>query len=670
MESDPLAGKTLGQYRIVRLLGKGGMSAVYEGIQAAINRTVAVKVLPRSLMHDDTFMQRFRREAEVVAHLEHLHILPIYDYGEYDGIPYIVMRYLEGGTVQDRIKEGPLPVSSIASIIRQIASALDYAHGRNVVHRDIKPSNILLDPDGNAYLADFGIAKVHEGTAQLTGSGIVGTPAYMAPEQSQSSTPYPSADIYALGVTLFEMLTGALPLIAADTPIGQILMHIQQPVPSLASFRPELPPHLDAVVQRAMSKEPAHRYRTAGDMARALDDAIRRVYADETVTDAPLNVSRETAPIASRQVTQKQAALPMPDRGAGTSSRPGLWVGGGVALLAVTGLVIAGFSLGWFGGTTAEATPTEFPVAAIVQPTLAATETVAPMGAPTLSPIPTQIDAATNLPTLTAEPSVTPSATATLEPTALAAQTTLRGVPMILVPAGPFIMGINTSYPRERPEHEVFLADYYIDETEVTNLYYRECVEAGACEEPEFVNTPGGQIAYWGQEFYYDYPVVFLSWYQADTYCRWRGGHLPTEAQWEKAARWDAAAGSSRQFPWTPPVLDPYYANYGNLIGYPVEARSYPGGVSPFGLYDMSGNVGEWVNDWYSDNYYEASPAENPPGPGTGTYKVVRGGSYDSQGSAVSATFREYFGPATKYATLACAAPIHAIRRIRRSRGF
>src|SRR5687767_3796897 len=165
MEIDALVGTSLGQYAITDLIGKGGMATVYLARQAAINRTVAVKVLPRSFMHDHTFMQRFRREAEIVAGLEHFHILPIYDYGEHDGMPFIVMRYLDGGTLQDRIREGTLSWVEIINIVKQIAAALDYAHSRGVVHRDIKPSNVMLDDQTNAYVADFGIAKVGEGTA-------------------------------------------------------------------------------------------------------------------------------------------------------------------------------------------------------------------------------------------------------------------------------------------------------------------------------------------------------------------------------------------------------------------------------------------------------------------------------------------------------------------------
>jgi len=250
------------------------MATVYQSTQVAVNRTVAIKVLPSTFMHDETFMTRFRQEAEVAAQLEHIHILPVYDFGEHDGIPYIVMRYLDGGTLRERTQQGPLDPLTTLNVIRQVAQALDYAHSRNVIHRDLKPSNIMLDSNDNAFLTDFGTAKLRDRSAQLTGSGIVGTPAYMAPEQSMPGPLSPSVDIYALGVTLFEMITGNVPY-SADTPIVQILMHIQHPVPSLHEYNPSIPDIVDEVVKTAMAKKPEERYETATELGEALAQAIR-----------------------------------------------------------------------------------------------------------------------------------------------------------------------------------------------------------------------------------------------------------------------------------------------------------------------------------------------------------------------------------------------------------
>ncbi|MCA9885006.1 MAG: serine/threonine protein kinase, partial [Anaerolineae bacterium] len=175
-----LTGKTIGPYELQQEIGRGGMATVYSGRQLSMNRMVAIKVLPRHFLHDPGFLERFEREVEVISKLEHPHILPIYDYGETEGVPYIAMRYLGGGSMADLIRRGVPELKDIVQPMRQVAEALDYAHQRGIIHRDLKPGNIMLDESGNAYLSDFGIARVMG--SDLTGSAIIGTPAYMSPE--------------------------------------------------------------------------------------------------------------------------------------------------------------------------------------------------------------------------------------------------------------------------------------------------------------------------------------------------------------------------------------------------------------------------------------------------------------------------------------------------------
>ncbi|MBL8118837.1 MAG: serine/threonine protein kinase, partial [Anaerolineae bacterium] len=254
--TDDLIGKQIGGYEIQDVIGKGGMATVYKAHQVSMNRTVAVKVLPEQYINDDTYLQRFNQEVAIVAKLEHRNIVPVHDYGEYNGRPYIVMRYMAGGSVDDKLRDGPLEVEHIVNIIEQIAPALDYAHGKNVLHRDLKPSNVLLDDDGGAYLTDFGIARVlgEQAASGITTQGVVGTPSYMSPEQAQGLPLDGRSDIYALGVMLFELATGRRPF-EGDTPYGIAVMHVTTPPPSPRTYNPALSFAIEEVIYKTLRKK-------------------------------------------------------------------------------------------------------------------------------------------------------------------------------------------------------------------------------------------------------------------------------------------------------------------------------------------------------------------------------------------------------------------------------
>lgn len=271
---DPLIGKKLGQCEIIDVLGQGGTATVYRAMQLPIRRTVAVKVLPELLATSERAMMLFRQEASVAAQLEHIRILPVYDYGEQDGVPYIVMRYIYGGSLRDLTTQGPLHPDTALHIVAQVAEALDYAHRRGVIHRDLKPSNILIDMDANVYLSDFGTAAVSYQTGLLSGVRTLGTPAYVAPEQASGGELGPAADVYSLGVTLFEMVTGQVPFPGASAA-EQIRQHLEAEVPSVVTRNPTAHPLVDEVILRALAKAPQDRYESAYKFAAALADTIR-----------------------------------------------------------------------------------------------------------------------------------------------------------------------------------------------------------------------------------------------------------------------------------------------------------------------------------------------------------------------------------------------------------
>jgi tRNA A-37 threonylcarbamoyl transferase component Bud32 len=260
-----MIGEHIGPYKIAAAIGQGGMATVYKAYQPAFDRYVAIKVLSRQFSEDPTFVKRFQREARVIARIEHKSIVPMYDYGEENGLYYIVMRLIEGGTLRKKMYYERIDLSTTAHIIQQVAEALDYAHQHDVIHRDLKPSNILIDERGNAYLTDFGIAKMLGSNTQVTQSGVVGTPSYMSPEQCQGKALGPASDIYSLSAIVFEVLTGSVPY-EADTPLSVMYMHVRDPIPSARALNSKLPATIDRLFVRALAKQPQGRFPSAAAM--------------------------------------------------------------------------------------------------------------------------------------------------------------------------------------------------------------------------------------------------------------------------------------------------------------------------------------------------------------------------------------------------------------------
>jgi tRNA A-37 threonylcarbamoyl transferase component Bud32 len=263
------SGQMFGPYKIIHRIGAGGMATVYKAYHASMDRYVALKILPHEFAHRKEFLGRFEQEIKVIAKLEHPHILPVYDCGESDGVPYLVMRYLDAGTLKDHISQGKLSLAEIDRFFSQFAEALGYAHAQGVIHRDIKPTNALVDQRGDIFLTDFGIAKLIEGSAHFTASGaLVGTPAYMSPEQGQGASVDHRSDIYSLGIVLYEMLTGKVPY-KAETPVAVILKKIQEPLPPPSAVNPEISPALEKVVLKALAKDMEDRFGSTTEFLQA-----------------------------------------------------------------------------------------------------------------------------------------------------------------------------------------------------------------------------------------------------------------------------------------------------------------------------------------------------------------------------------------------------------------
>ena len=307
---DDLIGQQLGPYQIVAPLGEGGMAAVYQAFQPGVNRYIALKVLPQYFARDPQFVARFEREAQVLAQLQHPNILPIFDYGQSHGHTYIAMPLIKGGSLAARLQDQRLDFKTIRKIITQVGDALDYAHSRNLIHRDVKPANILIDERGNCLLTDFGLAKIVEGTAKITTSGaIMGTPAYMSPEQGKGWVLDRRTDIYSLGVILYELTVGRAPF-EADTPMVVVVKHINDPLPLPSSIIPDFQPALEQVIVTALAKDPHERYQTVSEFVEALNQAFDEIGQTDRGASSS---NRSTTPVVSVVTTPVDSPVnPLP----------------------------------------------------------------------------------------------------------------------------------------------------------------------------------------------------------------------------------------------------------------------------------------------------------------------------------------------------------------------
>jgi eukaryotic-like serine/threonine-protein kinase len=637
-------GQSLGRYHILEQLGEGGMAIVYKAYDTRLERDVAVKVIRRGAFppdHLERMLKRFEREARALGKLSHPNIIAVLDYGEYEGAPYLVMEYIPGGTLKQRLGKS-IPWQEAFRLLIPVARALHYAHGQGILHRDVKPANILVTGSNDPMLTDFGIAKILETgeTTTLTGTGMsIGTPEYMSPEQFKGKGVDARTDIYSLGVVLYEMVTGRKPY-QADTPAAILLKQVTEPLPRPGQYARGLPEKVEKLLLKALAKDSVDRYSSMGDFAAAMESCLGTLTA--TVEREPLHPYRkmdgtqvtviEPDDAATMDAPTLRADSPRP---IAQPQAPG-WNRYWPAFAAVVGVILLVILVqkmvaGRLPAATA-APVTSAPVIGIS--TSAVSLTVSYITTP--SQAPTYTPGATVTQPVTSSPA--PSEThVSLEPAAITPTLVdeirdSQGVTMRLVPAGEFMMG-RESYA-DAPPHRVYLDSFYMDATEVTNLLYQKCVDANICTPPHDLGSDSRPTYFGDTEFQY-YPVINVDWYQANTFCEWRGARMPTEAEWEKAAR----GTDGRIFPWGDEAPDCQKVNYHpdyskrpwyRCVGDTKPVRNYASGVSPYGLYEMTGNVNEWVADWYGETYYQNSPYNNPLGWETGQYKVFRGGSWAS----------------------------------------
>ncbi len=454
-----MAARTIGRYVVREEIGQGGMATVYRAFDPHFQRDVAIKVLPLHFLHDPRFRVRFEREARIVAGLQHPAIVSVYDFGEDNGQPYLVMSLMSGGSLEDRLRQGPMALVETERIIGRLAPALDAAHQRGVIHRDLKPANILFDQWNEPYLTDFGIVKLTGGSSDsaslTTIGGIIGTPAYMSPEQVQGEPIDGRSDIYSLGVILFQMLSGRLPF-DATTPIGLAFKHVTEPIPSIQALgRVRLPTEFQVIVNHAMAKQPDDRYPTTLALSRDLSRLVHGtgpqptvvlprdsdVMPTQRVSDSPASASRlgpptpagvqwsappPVTPYGAAPTARVEPPLPAAQPAAPAERRgPPLWLLGLLALLLIGGGAAAFFLL---NGDEDKPEPT---AVVVVAPAFT------PSATPTATPAATAAVAAATPEAATATATPTPRLLVTAVTPVVLATPGVRALAAVEVRAGP-----------------------------------------------------------------------------------------------------------------------------------------------------------------------------------------------------------------------------------------
>lgn len=605
VEIDPLLGIVLdGRYRLNSLIGTGGMGDVYRATHVHLDAEFAVKLLKPEFVANQDAIKRFRLEAKAAGRIHHPNAVRVTDFGvTSENLVYLVMELVKGRSLRSVIlDEGRVPYLRTVNLIRQVCGAVEAAHRGGVIHRDLKPDNILIEMVNGVErvkVLDFGIAKLREAKTEsfLTQAGtLIGTPQYMSPEQCQSRPLDPTSDIYSIGIVLYEMLSGKTPF-DGETFLKIVYDQLHLPPAPLSEVAPDVPEPIARVVMQALAKEPGNRPATALQLSEELRAAVEAVGESGGLSmTSPLGMpspdlesgelsgirapvpekSRQTRPAASGEATMVRQAEEIV-----TAKRQETKTGQNPS--AETSENVSGNRRKWL------------PLAGIA--VLAAIAILA---------------------FFMLRGSESPSA-------GNGSTTDQSRAPegMALIPGGKFMMGRDDGAEDEGPAHEVTIQPFYLDIQEVTNQDYKKFVDATGHRIPKSWKSTGSYDPEMAR-----FPVTHVTWDDATAYAKWTGKRLPTEAEWEYAAK-----GGDKQYryPWG----SEWAAGYANIDRKgqvkPAPVRSFERDLSPFGIYDLAGNVSEWVQDYYSTRY--GTPPDT-------RFRVYRGGNFLDVPEKSTSTYR------------------------------
>ncbi len=610
VEVDSLLGMVLdGRYRLDSLIGVGGMGDVYRATHIHIDAEFAVKLLKPELVANQTAIKRFRLEAKAAGRIHHPNAVRVTDFGvTSERIVYLVMELVQGESLRTLMRqEVQMDYLRTVNLVLQVCGAVDAAHRSGVIHRDLKPDNILIEIVNDVErvkVLDFGIAKLKETKtdAFLTQAGtIIGTPQYMSPEQCQGKHLNPSSDIYSIGIILYEMLTGEVPF-DADSTLQIVFDQLHAPPRPIRELCPRVPVALAQVVMRTLEKEPDQRQSSAIQLSDELRDAIEAGGEGDSLSITnplairPLRSSGARTPIKEVPSLEEEGNAPssLAEKQLHSLARERSRQNDEADLIPTQ------VGLGWSASPDDKSPIAQKPVH-LERETIGST----PAGKGRMPLIALAAIVLITLAGILIYVNQRPSTTVS-EP-----QPPTAPEGMVYIPGGKFMMGRNDGSPDEGPEHEVEIKSFFLDAQEVTNQEYKKFVDAAGHPAPKHWKLNGSYVPDEAR-----FPVTHVTWNDATSYAKWANKRLPTEAEWEYSAR---GGVKGYLYPWG----NQWQAGSANVDrkgqAKPAPVRSFEKDVSHFGIYDLGGNISEWVQDFYAERY-GAKPDQR--------FRVYRGGNF------------------------------------------